>query len=132
MRFKFDEEVRAKAVRAGMRNGGICRAAAYCSLMYGSDLDSGFVLLTDYSFKMVSVNIYDTLKIKDTFEIPYNRISDISYHQGLYGRQIVKFKFNGYSYKLILFKYSKIPYQIENMNIIVQFFANLKNMQRAS
>ena len=138
MKLRFDDESRARAVRSGMRAGGICRSAAYCSLLYGhtgyygSGIDSGFILLTDYSLRMVTMNIYNTYQVKDTFDIPYFKINNISLHKGLYGRWIVKFKLNDCKYKLLLYKYSHITCQKENIDVVAQFFANLKNMQQAS
>jgi hypothetical protein len=132
MKLKFDDESRAKAVRAGACPGENINAVAHCALSYSQANDYGFVLLTDYSLKMVSLKEFDTYKIKDTFEIPYSGISNIKFSDRFYAK-LIKFRFNGYKYTLVLYKNAKyVSYQAENIDVILHFFTNLKNMQRAS
>lgn len=132
MHFMINDETRAKAVRAGARPGDKINAVVCGALTYSRDNDYGFILFTDYSLKIVSIDPFNTYKIKDTFEMPYSGISNIRFGDILYAK-LIKFRFNDYKYTLSLYKNQRnISNQDENIEVVLRFFANLKNMQQAS
>lgn len=143
MSLSISEESKAIALRQGLRPGENYRAVVYCALnktglkaaLIGGAIGAarnnqyGFMILMDNTLRFVELNSFDTLKVKNVFDIPFDQIQVIKQSTGFMGMRKAYCKINKQKYNLIMYVKvgKKLQNQKENVEILDQFLANLKN-----